>query len=155
MDVPGICQVTRHLFCLARSPCPGFNTDCPSWTSPARPAGDKQEIYSTPNQRRQGISDSNTKSTPAKFRKVSSKVSILHIISLLVIDSRRLLYRDRGNKSLHISGIARPIREASGSLAAPSKLIRISWLAIFIGFGPVIATALWRYTFVRDPSFNI
>jgi hypothetical protein len=144
MDVPDICQVTRHLFCLARSRCPGFNTDCPSWASPTRPRRDKEEIYSTPNQWRQGISRSNTKATPAKFRKVTSKVSILHIISLLVIDSRRLLYRDLGNKSLHISGIALPIREASVSLAAPSKLIRISWLAIFLGFGHVIATAWWR-----------
>jgi hypothetical protein len=144
MDVPDICQVTRHLFCLARSPAPDSTPIIHLGHHQHDPAGDKQEIYSTPNQWRQGISRSNTKATPAKFRKVSSKVSILHIISLLVIDSRRLLYRDLGNKSLHISGIALPIREVYVSLAAPSKLIRISWLAIFIGFGHVIATALWR-----------
>jgi hypothetical protein len=59
-----------------------------------------------------------------------------------------------GNNSLHISGIALPIRRGLQRLVTSSNGIRISELASISGFGPAIANACADTQIIREPSFN-
>ncbi len=74
--------------------------------------------------------------------------------SLSVIDRTPGPVTTSGNNSLHISGIALPIRRGLQRLVTSSNGRRISELASISGFGPAIANACADTQIIREPSFN-